>query len=71
VLRAATTGGRELLTGDRRGVEPGAVADLVVVPVTNTAEAVVLVPQRRAVVKRGVVSRAAGLPGPPPGPPER
>ena len=32
VLRAATTGGRELLTGDRRGVEPGAVADLVVVP---------------------------------------
>ena len=62
VLRAATTGGRELLTGDRRGVEPGAVADLVVLPATNAAEVVVLVPERRAVVKRGVVSRAAGPP---------
>ncbi len=71
VLRAATTGGRELLTGDRRGVEPGAVADLVVVPAANAAEAVVLVPERRAVVKRGVVSRAAGPPEPPPAPPER
>ena len=71
VLRAATVGGRELLTGDRRGVEPGAVADLVVVPATNAAEVVVLVPERRAVVKRGVVSRAAGPPAPPPGPPER
>ena len=71
VLRAATIGGRELLTGDRRGVEPGAVADLVVVPAANAAGAVVLVPQRRAVVKRGVVSRAAGPPAPPPTPPER
>jgi cytosine deaminase len=71
VLRAATIGGRELLTGDRRGVEPGAVADLVVVPATNAAEAVVLVPERRAVVKRGVVSRAAGPPALPPAPPER
>ena len=71
VLRAATLGGRELLNGDRRGVEPGAVADLVVVPATHAAEVVVLVPERRAVVKRGVVSRAAGPPGPPPVPPER
>ena len=71
VLRAATIGGRELLTGDPRGVEPGAVADLVVVPATNAAEAVVLVPERRAVVKRGVVSRAAGPPAPRPAPPER
>ena len=71
VLRAATIGGRELLTGDRRGVEPGAAADLVVVPATNAAEAVVLVPERRAVVRRGVVSRAAGPPAPPPAPPER
>ena len=71
VLRAATTGGRELLTGERRGVEAGAVADLVVVPASNGPEAVALVPQRRAVVKRGVLSRAAGPPAPPPGPPER
>jgi cytosine/adenosine deaminase-related metal-dependent hydrolase len=71
VLRAATTGGRQLLTGDRRGVEPGAVADLVVVPATNAAEAVVLVPERRAVVKRGAVTRAAGPPSPPPGRPAR
>ena len=72
VLRAATTGGRELLTDDHRGVEPGAVADLLVVPAINGAEAVVLAPQRLAVVKRGVVvSRAAGPPAPPPGPPER
>jgi cytosine deaminase len=71
VLRAATTGGRELVTGDRRGIEPGAVADIVVVPATNAAEAVVLVPERRAVVKRGVVSLAAGPPVPPPAPPVR
>ena len=71
VLRAATLGGRELLTGDRRGVEPGAVADLVVVPATHAAEVVVLVPERRAVVKGGVVSRAAGPPAPRPAPPER
>jgi len=69
VLRAATTGGRRLLTGDGRGVEPGASADLVVVPATHDAEVVVLVPERRAVVKRGVVSRAAGRPAPPPAPP--
>jgi cytosine deaminase len=71
VLRAATAGGRALLTGDPRGVEPGAVADLVVVPATNAAEAVVLVPQRRAVVKCGVVTRAAAPPAPPPGRPVR
>jgi cytosine deaminase len=53
VLRAATTGGRALLTGDTRGVELGAPADLVVVPASNAAEAVVLAPQRRAVVKSG------------------
>jgi cytosine/creatinine deaminase len=57
VLHAATVGGRELLTGERRGVEPGAVADLVVVPATHAAEVVVLAPQRRAVVKRGLVAR--------------
>jgi cytosine deaminase len=56
VLAAATTGGRRLLTGDERGVEPGAAADLVVVPATCPAEAVVLVPERRAVVKGGVVT---------------
>jgi cytosine/creatinine deaminase len=59
VLAAATTGGRRLLTGDARGVEPGAVADLVVVPATEPAEAVVLVPPRRAVVKDGVVVAVA------------
>jgi cytosine deaminase len=68
VLAAATTGGRHLLTGDGRGVEPGAVADLVVVPATHPAEAVVLAPRRQAVVKRGEVTLAAGRPGPPPGP---
>ncbi len=71
VLRAATTGGRELLTGDFRGVEPGAVADLVVVPATHAAEVMVLAPERRAVVKGGVVSRAAGPPAPRPAPPAR
>jgi cytosine deaminase len=68
VLRAATTGGRELLTSDGRGVVPGAAADLVVVAASDAAEAVVLVPERRAVVKRGVVSRAAGRPASPPAP---
>jgi cytosine deaminase len=65
VLRAATTGGRTLLTGDGRGVEPGAVADLVVVPAENAAAAVVLVAPRRAVVSGGRVSSAAGPPEPP------
>lgn len=58
VLRAATVGGRALLTGDRRGVEPGAVADLVVVPADNVAAAVVLVPGQRTVVKGGRVVAA-------------
>ncbi len=71
VLRAATTGGRMLLTGDGRGVEEGAAADLVVVPAENAAAAVVLVPPRTAVVKAGRVSRAAGRPAPAPAPPER
>ncbi len=70
VLRAASTGGRLLLTGDGRGVEPGAPADLVVVPAENAAAAVVLVPPRRAVVKGGVMW-AADLPAPPPGGTER
>jgi cytosine deaminase len=71
VLAAATTGGRRLLTGDGRGVEPGAVADLVLVSATRPAEAVVLVPQRRAVVKNGVVTQGAGRPAPPPASPGR
>ena len=53
VLEAATLGGRAVLGLDRRGVAPGSVADLVVVPATNAAEAVVLVPTDRTVVKAG------------------
>ena len=71
VLRAATTGGRRLLTGDERGVEPGAPADLVVIQADSAAAAVVLVPPRRAVVKGGLVTWAAGPPGPPPEPQAR
>ena len=57
VLEAATTGGRAALGTDRRGVEPGAVADLVVLAATHAAEAVVLVPTDRRVVRAGIPQR--------------
>jgi cytosine deaminase len=56
VLTAATVGGRSLLGRPPHGPVVGAVADLVVLPATNAAEAVVLCPPRSAVVRAGRVT---------------
>ncbi len=59
VLAAATVGGRSLLGRVPHGPTVGAAADLVVLPASNAAEAVVLVPPRTAVVRAGRVSGAS------------
>jgi cytosine deaminase len=53
VLRAAITGGRQLLGIDPVEVRPGAPADLVLVPAETRAQAVVAHPPGRMVVKGG------------------
>ena len=55
VLDAATVGGDRLLGGEGSAVVPGAMADLVVVPVAADAEAVIAAPLGRTVVKAGQV----------------
>ncbi|MGH3456964.1 amidohydrolase [Aeromicrobium sp.] len=55
VLVAATTGGGRLLGGEASGIVPGAIGDLVVVPAASGAEAVVVAPHDRTVVKAGSV----------------
>jgi cytosine deaminase len=55
VLTAATVGGRALVGGPPHGPVAGAAADLVVLPATTAAEAVVLTPPRTAVVRAGRV----------------
>ena len=56
VLAAATVGGRTLLGRGLHGPAVGTLADLVVLPATNAAEAVVLCPPRSAVVTAGRVN---------------
>ena len=55
VLDAATVSGDRLLGGEGSAVVPGAMADLVVVPVAADAEAVIAAPLGRTVVKAGRV----------------
>lgn len=57
-LDAATYNGARTLGLEDYGLDVGCVADLVVIPVHNAAEAVVMHPQRRLVIKNGrVVAR--------------
>ena len=57
-LHMATTGGARLMGAARYGIEPGRDADLVLVDAETAAEAVVMHPRRRLVVKRGrIVAR--------------
>lgn len=57
VLGAATTGGRQLVTGEQVSTAPGATADLVVVPASGPAEAVVTAPFPRTVVRGDLGAR--------------
>lgn len=54
-LAMATTGGAQLMGADGYGLDPGCVADLVLVDAETLAEAVVEHPTRRLVMKRGRV----------------
>ncbi len=57
-LHMATAGGARLMGATRYGIEPGSDADLVLVDAETAAEAVVMHPRRRLVVKRGrIVAR--------------
>lgn len=51
VLDAATSGGRRLLTGHPGGVAMGRAADIVLVPASCPAEAVVTAPHRRTILR--------------------
>jgi cytosine deaminase len=54
-LEAATYGGARVLGLDAYGLEPGDRADLVVVPASGPAEAVIVHPARTLVIKDGTV----------------
>jgi len=60
VLDAATVGGRRLLDLPSVRVRPGDPADLVLVPATTMAEAVVTHPPGRTVIKAGRMVQHAG-----------
>jgi cytosine deaminase len=59
-LRAATSGGAQVLGVQHYGLDVGCVADLVLVDARNAAEAVASVPPRRVVVSRGRVVAVDG-----------
>ena len=65
-LDMATYAGAQVMGVDRYGLEPGCVADLVLVEAQTAAEAVVAHPPRRLVLKNGEVVARDGrclLPG--------